>query len=198
MCRREGLKLFLKGERCYTDKCAIERRNYPPGAHGQGRARFSEFSIRLREKQKVKRIYRLLETEFAHYFDLAERMTGITGENLLVLLERRLDNVVYRLGFANSRAQARQLVRHGHVAVDGKVVNLPSYLIEVGEMVSVAEPSRQLKEVTEAIELSQRRGTPPWIALERDQFRGSLRSLPARADITIPISEKLIVEHYSK
>ncbi len=198
MCRREGLKLFLKGERCYTDKCAIERRNYPPGAHGQGRARFSEFSIRLREKQKVKRIYRLLETEFAHYFDLAERMAGITGENLLVLLERRLDNVVYRLGFANSRSQARQLVRHGHVAVEGKVVDLPSYLVEVGQMVSVAEASRQVKTITEAIELSQRRGTPPWIALEREQFRGALRSLPARADITIPISEKLIVEHYSK
>jgi small subunit ribosomal protein S4 len=198
MCRREGLKLFLKGERCYTDKCAIERRNYPPGAHGQGRARFSEFSIRLREKQKVRRIYRLLETEFAHYFDLAERNPGITGENLLVLLERRLDNVVYRLGFANSRSQARQLVRHGHIAVEGKVVNLPSYLVGVGEVVTVAEPSRQLKTITEAIELSQRRGTPPWIALERDQFRGSLRSLPARADITIPISEKLIVEHYSK
>ena len=198
MCRREGLKLFLKGERCYTDKCAIERRNYPPGAHGQGRARFSEFSIRLREKQKVKRIYRLLETEFAHYFDLAERMQGITGENLIVLLERRLDNVVYRLGFANSRAQARQMVRHGHIAVDGKVVNLPSYLVEVGQIISVAEASRQVKTITEAIELSQRRGTPPWIALERDQFRGSLRTLPARADITIPISEKLIVEHYSK
>ena len=198
MCRREGLKLFLKGERCYTDKCAIERRNYPPGAHGQGRARFSEFSIRLREKQKVKRIYRLLETEFAHYFDVAERTSGITGENLLVLLERRLDNVVYRLGFANSRSQARQMVRHGHIAVAGKVVDLPSYLVEVGQVVSVAEPSRQLKAITEAIELSQRRGTPPWILLEREQFQGSLRSLPARADLTIPISEKLIVEHYSK
>jgi len=166
MCRREGLKLFLKGERCYTDKCAIERRNYPPGAHGQGRARFSEFAIRLREKQKVKRIYRLLETEFAHYFDVAERSSGITGENLLVLLERRLDNLVYRLGFANSRSQARQMVRHGHIAVAGKVVNLPSYLVEVGQVVSVAEPSRQLKAITEAIELSQRRGTPPWILLE--------------------------------
>ena len=198
MCRREGLKLFLKGERCYTDKCAIERRNYPPGAHGQGRARFSEFSIRLREKQKVKRIYRLLETEFAHYFDLAERTSGITGENLLVLLEQRLDNVVYRLGFANSRSQARQLVRHGHIAVNGKVVDLPSYLVAVAQIVSVAEPSRQLKAITEAIELSQRRGTPPWILLEREQFQGSLRSLPARADLTIPISEKLIVEHYSK
>ena len=140
MCRREGLKLFLKGERCYTDKCAIERRNYPPGAHGQARTRFSEFAIRLREKQKVKRIYRLLETEFAHYFEMAERMPGITGENLLVLLERRLDNVVYRLGFASSLAQARQIVRHGHIEVDNKPVTVPSYLLDVGQVVSVAEP----------------------------------------------------------
>src|SRR5437588_10326750 len=131
LCRREGLKLFLKGERCYTDKCAIERRNYPPGAHGQSRTRFSEFSIRLREKQKVKRIYGLLEKQFAHYFELAERLPGITGENLLVLLERRLDNVVYRLGFANSRAQARQLVRHGHITVDAKTIDIPSYLVRV-------------------------------------------------------------------
>ncbi len=198
LCRREGLKLFLKGERCYTDKCAIERRNYPPGAHGQGRTRFSEYSIRLREKQKVKRIYRLLETQFARYFDMADRMPGITGENLLVLLERRLDNVVYRLGFANSRAQARMLVRHGHFLVDGKSVDVPSYLVGVNEVVSVAEPSRHKKVIAEAIELSQRRGTPPWMALERDQFRGFMRTLPARADLTMPISEKLIVEHYSK
>ena len=198
LCRREGLKLFLKGERCYTDKCAIERRNYPPGAHGQGRARFSEFSIRLREKQKVKRIYSLLETQFARYFDIAERMPGITGENLLILLERRLDNLVYRLGFANSRAQARQVVRHGHVQVDGKAIDIPSYLVGVNQIVSIADTSRQNKSIVEAIELSQRRGTPPWIALEREQFRGFMRSLPARGDLTMPISEKLIVEHYSK
>jgi small subunit ribosomal protein S4 len=188
----------LKGERCYTDKCAIERRNYPPGAHGQGRARFSEFSIRLREKQKVKRIYSLLETQFARYFDIAERMPGITGENLLILLERRLDNLVYRLGFANSRAQARQVVRHGHVQVDGKTIDIPSYLVGVNQIVSIADTSRQNKSIVEAIELSQRRGTPPWIALEREQFRGFMRSLPARGDLTMPISEKLIVEHYSK
>ena len=131
LCRREGLKLFLKGERCYSDKCAIERRNYPPGAHGQARTRFSEFAIRLREKQKVKRIYRLLEKQFAHYFEVAERMPGITGENLLVLLERRLDNVIYRLGFASSLSQARQLVRHGHFEVNGKKVTIPSYLVAV-------------------------------------------------------------------
>ena len=198
LCRREGLKLFLKGERCYSDKCAIERRNYPPGAHGQARTRFSEFAIRLREKQKVKRIYRLLEKQFAGYFDMAERMPGVTGESLLVLLERRLDNVVYRLGFASSIAQARQLVRHGHFEVGGKKVTIPSYLVGVGEMVTITEKSRVKKVIVEALEMSQRRGVPPWIALERDQFRGSLRSYPARADLTMPISEKLIVEHYSR
>jgi small subunit ribosomal protein S4 len=198
LCRREGLKLFLKGERCYSDKCAIERRNYPPGAHGQARTRFSEFAIRLREKQKVKRIYRLLEKQFAHYFEVAERMPGITGESLLVLLERRLDNVIYRLGFASSLSQARQLVRHGHFEVNGKKVTIPSYLVAVGEMVSITEKSRTKKVIVEALEMSQRRGVPPWIALERDQFRGSLRSYPARTDLTMPISEKLIVEHYSR
>jgi small subunit ribosomal protein S4 len=198
MCRREGLKLFLKGERCYTDKCAIERRNYPPGAHGQARTRFSEFAIRLREKQKVKRIYGMLEKQFAQYFDMAERMPGITGENLLVLLERRLDNVVYRLGFSSSLAQARQLVLHGHLEVNGRVVTIPSYLLEVGQVVSINEKSRQKKVIVEAIELAQRRGVPSWMSLEREQFRGSLRSLPARSDLTMPISEKLIVEHYSR
>ena len=198
LCRREGLTLFLKGERCYSDKCAIERRNYPPGAHGQARTRFSEFAIRLREKQKVKRIYRLLEKQFAGYFDIAERMPGVTGESLLVLLERRLDNVVYRLGFASSTAQARQLVRHGHFEVNGKKVTIPSYLVGVGEMVSITEKSRTKKVIVEALEMSQRRGVPPWIALERDQFRGALRSYPARTDLTMPISEKLIVEHYSR
>ncbi len=198
LCRREGLKLFLKGERCYSDKCAIERRNYPPGAHGQARTRFSEFAIRLREKQKVKRIYRLLEKQFAHYFEVAERMPGITGESLLVLLERRLDNVIYRLGFASSLSQARQLVRHGHFEINGKKVTIPSYLVATGEMVSITEKSRTKKVIVEALEMAQRRGVPPWIALERDQFRGSLRSYPARTDLTMPISEKLIVEHYSR
>jgi small subunit ribosomal protein S4 len=198
LCRREGLKLFLKGERCYTDKCAIERRNYPPGAHGQARTRFSEFSIRLREKQKVKRIYGLLEKQFAHYFELAERMPGITGENLLVLLERRLDTVVLRLGFASSPAQARQLVRHGHIQVDGKSVTIPSFLLDVNQTVSISEKSRQKKVVVDAIELAQRRGVAPWISLEREQFRGSMKALPVRADLTMPISEKLIVEHYSR
>ncbi len=198
MCRREGLKLFLKGERCYTDKCAIERRNYPPGAHGQARTRFSEFALRLREKQKLKRIYGMLKKQFSQYFEMAERMPGITGENLLVLLERRLDNAVYRLGFSSSLAQARQLVLHGHFEVNGRSVTIPSYLLEVGQVVSVSEKSRQKKVIVEAIELAQRRGVPSWMSLEREQFRGSLRSLPARSDLTMPISEKLIVEHYSR
>ncbi len=198
LCRREGLKLFLKGERCYSDKCAIERRNYPPGAHGQARTRFSEFAIRLREKQKVKRIYRMLEKQFAGYFKSAERMPGITGENLLVLLERRLDNVVYRLGFASSASQARQLVLHGHIEINGRVVTIPSYLVGVNQVISIAEKSRQKKVIVEAIELSQRRGLPVWIALEREQFRGSLKALPTRNELTMPINEKLIVEHYSR
>jgi small subunit ribosomal protein S4 len=192
------LKLFLKGERCFSDKCAIERRNYPPGAHGQSRTRFSEFAIRLREKQKVKRIYGLLEKQFAHYFELAERMPGITGENLLALLERRLDNVVYKLGFASSLAQGRQLARHGYFQVNGKVVTVPSYLLEVGDVISINEKSRQKKVIVEAIEMAQRRGVPPWLALEREQFRGTFKALPVRADLTMPISEKLIVEHYSR
>jgi small subunit ribosomal protein S4 len=198
LCRREGLKLFLKGERCYTDKCAIERRNYPPGVHGQARTRFSEFSIRLREKQKVKRIYGMLEKQFSGYFEIAERMPGITGENLLVLLERRLDNVIYKLGFASSLAQARQLVRHGHYEVNAKPVTIPSYLLSASDVVSIAEKSRTKKVIMEAIELAQRRGVPPWLALEREQFRGTLRAMPVRADLTMPISEKLIVEHYSR
>jgi len=198
LCRREGLKLFLKGERCFTDKCAIERRNYPPGAHGQSRTRFSEFAVRLREKQKVKRIYGILEKQFAHYFEIAERVAGITGENLLVLLERRLDNVIYRLGFASSLAQARQLVRHGHFQVNGRTVTIPSYLVQVGQVVSISEKSRQKKVIVEAIEMAQRRGIPPWLLLEREQFRGTFKALPARVDLTMPISEKLIVEHYSR
>ena len=198
LCRREGLKLFLKGERCFSDKCAIERRNYPPGAHGQSRTRFSEFAIRLREKHKVKRIYGMLEKQFAHYFDLAERIPGITGEYLLALLERRLDNVVYKLGFASSLAQGRQLARHGFFQVNGKVVTVPSYLLEVGDVISINENSRQKKVIVEAIEMAQRRGVPPWLALEREQFRGTFKALPVRADLTMPISEKLIVEHYSR
>ena len=198
LCRRENLKLFLKGERCYTDKCAIERRNYPPGEHGQARPKFSEYSIQLREKQKVKRIYGLLENQFRRTFAAAARTKGITGEALLVLLERRLDNVAYRLGFATSRAEARSLVRHGHVLVNGKKINIPSYAVRVGDTVSVKERSRQIGRVLTAMEAAQRRGIPEWADVDREAFTGRIKLLPARSDITMPINEKLIVELYSK
>jgi small subunit ribosomal protein S4 len=198
LCRRENLKLFLKGERCYTDKCAIERRNYPPGQHGQGRPKFSEYSIQLREKQKVKRIYGLLEKQFRQTFAEAARIKGITGETLLVLLERRLDSVAYRLGFASSRAEARTLVRHGHIFVNGKRVNIPSYTVRAGDVVSVKEPSRQMGRVLSAMEGAQRRGVPEWAEVDRETCSGRIKVLPSRSDITMPINEKLIVELYSK
>jgi small subunit ribosomal protein S4 len=198
LCRRENLKLFLKGERCYTDKCAIERRNYPPGEHGQGRPKFSEYSIQLREKQKVKRIYRLMESQFRRTFDQASRIKGITGETLLIFLERRLDNVTYRLGFASSRAEARLLVRHGHILVNGKRLNIPSYQVRVGDVISVKEQSRQMARILTAMEGVQRRGVPDWAELDRDNCSGRIRILPTRSDITMPINEKLIVELYSK
>ena len=198
LCRRENLKLFLKGERCYTDKCAIERRNYPPGQHGQKRPKFSEYSIQLREKQKVKRMYGLLENQFRRTFARASREKGITGEALLVLLERRLDNVAYRLGFASSRAEGRLLVRQGHILVNGKRVNIPSYVVRFGDEVSVKEDSRQMARVLTAMEGAQRRGVPEWAEVNRDAFSGRVKLMPARSDITMPINEKLIVELYSK
>ncbi|MBI1813623.1 MAG: 30S ribosomal protein S4 [Deltaproteobacteria bacterium] len=198
LCRREGLKLFLKGERCYTDKCAIERRNYPPGDHGQGRVRFSEYAVQLREKQKVKRMYGLLERQFRRYFEMAERARGITGEQLLLLLERRLDNMIYRMGFATSRAEARQLVRHGHFAVDGRTVNIPSFLLKPGQVVSVREASRVVVRIQEALAQAERRGTPDWLEVQREAFTGRVKALPTRADLTMPINEKLVVELYSK
>ena len=198
LCRRENLKLFLKGERCYTDKCAIERRTYPPGQHGQKRPKFSEYSIQLREKQKVKRMYGLLENQFRRTFARASREKGITGEALLVLLERRLDNVAYRLGFASSRAEGRLLVRQGHILVNGKRVNIPSYVVRVGDEVSVKEVSRQMARVLTAMEGAQRRGVPEWAEVNRDAFSGRVKLMPARSDITMPINEKLIVELYSK
>jgi small subunit ribosomal protein S4 len=198
LCRREGLKLFLKGERCYTDKCAIERRNYPPGEHGQGRVKFSEYSLQLREKQKLKRTYRLLESQFRRLFERADRTKGITGETLLILLERRLDNMIYRLGFANSRAEARQLVRHGHFLVNERKVDIPSALVKAGDVVTVRERSRKVVRIQEALELSQRRGVPEWLEVDRPNFTGKIRALPARADLTMPINEKLVVELYSK
>ncbi len=198
LCRRENLKLFLKGERCYTDKCAIERRNYPPGQHGQARQKFSAYSVQLREKQKAKRMYGLLENQFRRTFSMAEKVKGITGEALLVLLERRLDNVTYRLGFAASRADARMLVRHGHILVNGKKVSIPSYYVRAGDVISVKEKSRQMTRVLLALEASQRRGLPEWAEVDREAFTGKVKMLPSRSDITAPINEKLIVELYSK
>lgn len=198
LCRREGLKLFLKGERCYTDKCAIERRNYPPGEHGQGRTKFSEYAVQLREKQKVKRMYGLMERQFRRYFTLAERSRGITGESLLLFLERRLDNMIYRMGFATSRAEARQLVRHGHFLIEGKKVDIPSYLVRPGQVVSVRERSRTVTRILEAIEQAERRGVPDWLEVQREAFSARVKALPTRADLTMPINEKLVVELYSK
>lgn len=198
LCRREGLKLFLKGERCYTDKCAIERRNYPPGQHGQGRSKFSEYAVQLREKQKVKRMYGILERQFRRYFDMAERSRGITGERLLQFLEQRLDNMVYRMGFATSRTEARQLVRHGHFLVDGRKVDIPSFLVKAGQVITVREKSRVVTRIVEAMEQSERRGVPDWLEVQREGFSARVKNLPARADLTMPINEKLIVELYSK
>jgi small subunit ribosomal protein S4 len=197
-CRREGLKLFLKGERCYTDKCAIERRNYPPGEHGQARPKFSEYSIQLREKQKLRRIYGVLEDQFRRYFQKADRIRGVTGETLLQLLERRLDNVVYRLGFSTSRAEARQLVRHGHFRVNGRKVDIPSFSVRVGDQISVRERSRKVARIQESPELAQRRGVPEWLEIQPESFTGIVKALPSRAEMTMPINEKLVVELYSK
>jgi small subunit ribosomal protein S4 len=197
LCRREGLKLFLKGSRCFTEKCAIERRNYPPGQHGLGRAKRSAYGEQLREKQKAKRIYGLMEGQFRRYFERAEREKGVTGENLLRLLERRLDNVVFRLGFAASRAEARQVVRHGHVLVNGRKVSLPSFLVKVGDQVQLRPTSGLQERVAE--NLSAGRGqVPQWLELAAPEKRGVVRSLPLRDDIQIPVQEQLIVELYSK
>jgi len=192
------MKLFLKGERCYTDKCAIERRNYPPGQHGQARPKFSAYSIQLREKQKVKRMYGLLENQFGRTFARADKAKGITGEALLVLLERRLDNVTYRLGFGRSRAEARMFVVQGHVVVNGRRVTVPSYSVRAGEVISVKPDSQKLTSVMAALEEVQRRGIPDWLEVDRENFSGKIKVLPTRADIAASINEKLIVELYSK
>jgi len=198
LCRRENLKLFLKGERCYTEKCAIDRRNYAPGQHGQNRRKFSDYGSQLREKQKVKRLYGLLENQFRNNFKEADRQKGITGEILLALLERRLDNAVYRLGFANSRNEARQLVRHSHFLVNQSKVNIPSYLVKPGDVIEVREKSKKIVRIQEALEGVARRGIPQWLELDKDQMKASVKGLPTREEITIPIQEKLIVELYSK
>lgn len=198
LCRREGIKLFLKGERCYTDKCAIERRSYPPGQHGQGRSKSTEYSLQLREKQKLKRIYGVLERQFRRVFALAERRRGITGENLLLLLESRLDNMIYRMGFAPSRSEARQLVRHGHFLINQRRVTIPSYFVKPGDEILVRESSRKIVRIQESLELAQRRGVPEWLEVNKDTFAGRVRALPTRAELTLPVNEQLIVELYSK
>jgi small subunit ribosomal protein S4 len=198
LCRRENLKLFLKGERCYTEKCAVDRRNYPPGQHGQGRKKVSAYGTQLREKQKVKRLYGVLENQFHNTFKKADRQKGITGEVLLMLLERRLDNVIYRLGFANSRNEARQLVKHNHFSVNQSRVSIPSYVVKPGDVVQLREKSKTIVRIQEAMESVARRGVPSWLELDKEQLRGNVKALPVREEITIPIQENLIVELYSK
>ena len=198
LCRREGMKLFIKGDRCFGEKCAIERRNYPPGVHGQGRTKFSEYGNQLREKQKVKRMYGVLESQFHRYFREAERIKGITGENLLILLERRLDNMVYRLGFASSRSEARQLVRHNHFMINGKKVNIPSFLTKTEDSIQLKEKSRKIEKILDSLETVARRGIPSWLEYEKSSFTGTIKALPVREELTMPISENLIVELYSK
>jgi small subunit ribosomal protein S4 len=195
-CRREGLKLFLKGERCLTDKCAVERRPYPPGQHGRGRVRQSEYRHQLREKQKTRRYYQLLEKQFRSYYDKASRQPGVTGENLLRLLERRLDNVVVRLGFASSRRQARQLIGHGHFAVNGRRVNKPSYQLRPGDVISVRDTSKARPVINEATELTAT--VPAWLQADYDSLTAKVLRLPEREEISTPVQEQLIVELYSK
>jgi small subunit ribosomal protein S4 len=192
------MKLYLKGDRCYSDKCAIERRNYPPGQHGQSRGKLSDYGLQLREKQKIKRIYGLVEKQFESYFKEADRQKGVTGTNFLVLLERRLDNTVYRLGFANSRSQARQLVRHDHFLVNGRKVNIPSYLLRPGDTVAVAEGSRSLNIINESMGALPRRGLPVWLELDTSKYEGTFKVYPAREEMNLPVQEQLVVEFYSK
>lgn len=199
LCRREGMKLFLKGERCYGEKCAIDRRNVPPGQHGKGRrARLLGYGLQLREKQKVKRIYGVLERQFRRYFEEADRQKGVTGENLLRLLERRLDNVIYRLGFATSRPQARQLVRHGHFTVNGKRADIPSFSIKAGDVVEVKASSVKNPAIIYAMDEVKSRGIPEWLELDGEKLTGRLMAAPTRDQLNLPVEEQLIVELYSK
>jgi len=196
ICRREGMKLFEKGEKCYTEKCEVEKRNYPPGVHLETRTKMTEYGIRLREKQKVKRMYGLTENQFKRFFVMAEKTKGVTGTNLLVFLERRLDNMVYRLGFAVSRKEARQIVSHSHVSVNGRTVSIPSYLVREGDAVAIRH--KELPSVRNALESVVRRGLPPWLEVDKEAVSGKIRLLPTREDISVPIKEQLIVEYYSR
>lgn len=198
-CRRENLKLYLKGDRCYSDKCSFERRAFGPGQHGQAKfKKQSDYAVQLREKQKVKSMYGMLEGQFRLFFEKAEKQKGVTGENLLVMLERRLDNAVFRIGFASSRNQARQLVRHNHILVNGRKVNIPSFLVSVGDVITLKEKSRANNMIVENFEAVVRRGVPTWLELDKDNFKATLRALPNREEVTMPIQERLIVELYSK
>ena len=192
------MKLFLKGDRCYSDRCAFERREYPPGEHGQGRTKFTEYRNQLRETQKLKRMYGILEKQFRTYYKKAEKKKGKTGEQLLIFLERRLDNIAFRLGFANSRNEARQLVTHGHFRVNGRKVDIPSFLVKEGDIIELREKSRKLTSVQGAMESVVRRGVPSWLEIEKDQFKGTVKSLPTREEITIPVEEQYIVARYSR
>ena len=199
LCRRENLKLFLKGDRCYSDKCSFDRRSYPPGQHGQRRGRkSSDYGIQLREKQKIKRMYGLSEKQFHLFFERAERQRGITGTNLLTLLERRFDNVVYRLGFVNSRAEGRQFVKHNHFLINGKKVNIPSLLIKIGDVIETREKSRKMQAIVNSLDAVVRRGIPQWLDLKKDELKGAVKAFPVREDLTMPMQEQLVVELYSK
>jgi len=199
ICRRENLKLFLKGDRCYSDKCAFDRRSYAPGEHGQRRrGKISDYGIQLREKQKVKRMYGLSEKQFRLFFKRADNQKGITGTNLLVMLERRFDNVVYRMGFVNSRVQGRHFVKHSHFLVNGKKVNIPSYLIKIGDVIEIREKSCKMQAIADSLEAVVRRGVPQWVELEKENLRGMIKGFPIREDLTMPIQEQFIVELYSK
>jgi len=198
LCRREGTKLFLKGDRCFTDKCAQERRPYAPGQHGRARKKLSEYALQLREKMKVRRIYGVLEKQFRGYFEDADMAKGVTGANLLVILERRLDNVVYRMGFANSRQQARQMVRHGIFTLNGHKVTIPSLQVRIGDEIAVPEKSRNIPVIAAAQDVIARRGCPAWVEVDGAAFKGVIKALPQRDDIQTPIEESLIVELYSK
>lgn len=198
-CRRENLKLYLKGDRCFSDKCSFERRAFGPGQHGQAKfKKQSDYAVQLREKQKVKSMYGMLEGQFRLFFEKAEKQRGVTGENLLVMLERRLDNAIFRIGFASSRNQARQLVRHNHILVNGRKVNIPSFLVSSGDVITLKEKSRANAMIVENFEAVIRRGVPSWLELDKDNFKATLKALPNREEVTMPIQERLIVELYSK
>ena len=198
LCRREGQKLFLKGERCYSDKCGIQRRAYAPGQHGQGRKKLSEYGMQLREKQKARRYYGVLESQFHHYFEMANKKAGVTGDKLLSILESRLDNVVYRLGFGTSRPEARQLVRHGHFTVNGKKVDIPSYLVKVGDVIAIKEQSKSSEKIKSVVESTASRAVPKWLDLDNNTLTGKVVAVADREDIDLPLEEHLIVELYSK